>query len=344
MVAFGRAGVSWQAPGAFAPPSEQALGNNNPAWTGSHTGPPDMPGPHPPTQPIGGQTGDTDGFGGADPSRPKRSPRPQSAHAGAWGQALAGDIGPAKPPLGYGGGAPRPTDGAPARLGPDLGGDPLPDSRPSWWRGGIQGTNDDLQVRDRHAYWRRGHTRGLGNTYTGSPASGRNPQLDGPPMPVLATVNISVNPQIGSDSTRLQDDLSRPYTWLGQWDGTRQAVYGGVPGLWQAYGNRGFSPGIHDPSNGEGGPAMVASGPPHGLHSDTIPDGKQLIDRFKTTAQNVPARIDRPSNSTAAGQSFSQTVPFQGAGSPAQGARPGFSFRFGAGSTGWRGGGTGIGE
>jgi hypothetical protein len=57
---------------------------------------------------------------------------------------------------------------------------------------------------------------------------------------------------------------------------------------------------------------MVFSGPPHGLHSDTIPAGKQIIQRYASTPQMRPVRLDRPSNATGAGQSFSQTVPMQG--------------------------------
>ena len=180
----------------------------------------------------------------------------------------------------------------------------------NWNRPGIIGFNDQLQVRDRHAYWHTGRTLNQGPG-TGS-GGGRNPTLDGPPSPRLRTVNISVNPQIGSDASRNQDDLSRPYTWLGQQDGSVQPVYGGVPGLWQAYGNRGFAAGIHDPSSGQGGRQGVRSGPPHGLHSDTLPSGKQTADRYASTPQMRPVRFDRPSNSVIAGQSYSQTVQPQG--------------------------------
>ncbi len=292
---FGRAGVTPVDGGApsFAPPSMPAIGNNVPAWTGSLSGPPDRPGPHARNQPIGGDTGDTDGFSGADPARPKVSPCPRVDINGA--------------------------------------------EQENWNRPGLIGFNDQLQVRDRHAYWSRGHKRNFGpGVATGG---SRNPQLDGPPMPTLRTVNVSFNPQIGSSATANQDDLSRPYTGLGQQDGTVVPIYGGVPGLWQSYGNRGFSDGIHDPSNGEGGPQQVRSGPPHGLHSDTMPAGKQTYDRYASTPQMRPVRLDRPSNSKIAGQSYSQTVQNQdGSGGVAQGrggGGPGLGFHISA--RGWAG-------
>jgi hypothetical protein len=315
MLARGRAGVSLLEPGpSFAAASDAVIGNQTPAWTGTRStgypaGPPDRPGPHPGTQPLGGQTGDSDAYSGADPSRPKMSPSPSSVLSGAWGE---GDVGAA-----HG----------------------LPDEgHQSDRRYGLQGFNDQLQVRDRHVYWDRGRQR-FGSTPS-VPGTPPNPHSDGPAVPGLRVVNRSVNPQIGSDATRNQDDLTRPYTWLGQQDGTISAVYGGVPGLWQSYGNRGFADGIHDPSGGEGGLSQIAPGPPHGLHSDTLPDGKQIADRYRAVPQMRPVRQDRPDNSRIAGQSFSQTVVPQGAAPPAGPASPrggGLSLRIGG--RGWLGGG-----
>jgi hypothetical protein len=342
MLPTGRAGVAViEAMAGFALPSQPVIGNPNPAWTGSPStgypaGPKDAPGPHPAGQPMGGQTGDSDPFFGADPTRPKMSPFPASPLSGASGEGDPGSApGPSAPPTGYGWDAPRPTDGAPSRLGP-LGGDPLARARPSFRRFGVQGFNDQLQLRDRHAYYKSGYQRfGATPSVPGTPP---NPHSDGPAMPYLWTVNRSVNPQIGSDSTRNQDDLTRPYTWLGQQDGTLSPVYGGVPGLHQSYGNRGFAGGIHDPSNGEGGLEQIYPGPPHGLHSDTIPDGKQLVDRYKATPQMRPVRQDRPDNSRIAGQSFSQTVVPQGA-TGAQGmAQRGSGVSFRVAGRGWIGG------
>ena len=289
----------------FAPPTEPKIGNDLPAWLGSYTGPEDRPGPGPS---AGGQTGDNDGYSGSDPSRPKISPAPVFL------------------PGGY-----------PA--GMDSGTANNPDS----WRGGIQGFSDRLQVRDRHAYYDAGTQRtGVTPSPPGTPP---NNHEGGPARPDLRTVNISVNPQIGSDSSRNQDDLARPYTWLGQQDGTTAPVYGGVPGLYIPYGTRGGWPypivspvAEGDPKDG---PAMVFSGPPHGLHSDTIPSGKQVIARYGATPQMRPVRLDRPSNATAAGQSFSQNVPMQGQQPAAAGAAraaPGAGLSFHVSGRGWLGG------
>lgn len=288
----------------FPPPTEPKLGNDLPAWLGSHTGPLDHPGPGPS---AGGQTGDYDGYSGSDPSRPKVSPQPVFL--------------PGEDPSGM---------------------DTGTRNNPSYWRGGIQGFNDRLQVRDRHAYYDTGHQRtGITPSVPGNPP---NNHTAGPARPDLRFVNISVNPQIGSDNSKNQDDLTRPYSWLGQQDGTTSPVYGGVPGLYIPYGTRGgypypvMSP-VPEGAPGDG-PAMVFSGPPHGLHSDTIASGKQIIQRYASTPQMRPVRLDRPANATGAGQSFSQTVPMQGqqgvrAAQPGRGT-PGFKFNISG--RGWAGG------
>lgn len=354
----GRAGITGQIDAApmFAPPSEYWQGNNLPPWSGSHTGPPDKPGPGPA---AGGQTGDYDPFSGADPSRPDMSPGRPSSTVGASGESDRGDPpggtgamfnypGRDLPsPLGFAGGRARtgnayPSDGGSnaARLGYQ--GDPLSHGRPSYWRGGIQGFNDQQQVRDRHAYYDRGTQRtGLAPSVPGNPP---NYHSDGPARPDLRTVNRSVNPQIGSDNSRNQDDLARPYTWIGQQDGTTAPVYGGVPGMWIPYGTRGGIPyAIRSPVE-EGapqdGPAMVWSGPPHGLHSDTVQGGTWVVARYLATPQMRPVRLDRPSNSPIAGQSFSQTVPMQGApppGGPGQQRKPGAGLSFNVSGRGWLG-------
>jgi hypothetical protein len=204
-------------------------------------------------------------------------------------------------------------------------------------RWGIQGFNDQKTRRDRHVYWGRGTMRtGISPSVPGNPP---NPMSDGPARASLKSVNISLSHQIGSDATSNADDFSRPYTWLGQNDGSTQPVYGGVPGLWVSYGNRGFTQGIHDPTNGDGGPVKVYSGPPHGYHSDTLPSGKQAADRYKVNPQMQAVRVDRPANSRIAGQSYSQTVVAQGESRPGRSTRkatPGVSFGFSG--RGWSGG------
>jgi hypothetical protein len=339
MRAFGRGGVAGAVRptvAGFARPSEPLAGNDLPPWTGSGGERVAKPGPGPG---AAGELGEYDGYSGTDPARP-RVPRPTSPVVGAWSEGDPGSMpGRSLPPPPRGA---QQWDGNPSRLPGGLGGDPLPHLRPSFWRGGIQGFNDQLQYRDRHAYYDAGtQLTGITPSVPGNPP---NQHSDGPARPDLRTVNRSVNPQIGSDASRNQDDLSRPYTWLGQWDGSSQAVYGGVPGLYVPYGTRGGIPyAIHSPVT-EGapgdGPAMVFSGPPHGLHSQTIAGARQVVGRFEATPQMRPVRLDRPSNSTSAGQSYSQTVQPQGADTapPAGRGRSGSGLSLRVNGRGWLGG------
>jgi hypothetical protein len=343
----GRAGVTGAQESAarFARSSEPTIGNNLPAWLGSGSGPPSRPGPGPA---AGGQVGRFDGASGSDPARPDREPFPPSSWVGASGESDRGDLsGPPMQPIDYSGGMPRTggpgSDGGSnaARLGRYFG-DPHAYGRHADWRGGIQGFNDRLQIRDRHAYYDSGSQRtGISRSVPGNPP---NYHSDGPARPDLRLVNRSVNPQIGSDATANQDDLARPYTWLGQQDGTTSPVYGGLPGLWVPYGTRGGIPYPIQAPVAEGaaadGPAMVWSGPPHGLHSDTLVSGAQIMARYNATPQMRPVRFDRPSNSPIAGQSYSQTVQMQGAAAGGGEPRkpPGAGLSFHVNGRGWLGG------
>lgn len=278
MVAFGRAGVrAMPVKAGFAPQTGPALGNDLPANTGVwEHGTPWGPGPHA----TGGNLGGNDGQTGADPRSPKVSP--QRVH---------------QPSL-HGG-----TDSS------------LPGGGPRRIADFIPGFSNKLSVLDRHAYWDTGYQRtGVSPSVPGNPP---NNQSDGPPSPELRTINRSLNPQIGSDATRAQDDLTRPYTWLGEQGSGWSPVYGGVPGLYQPYGSRGGVPFPVVSPVGEGGPGdgpnKVFSGPPHGLHSLTTGSRWQTLQRYAATPQMRPVRIDRPSNSPQAGQSYSQTVQHQGA-------------------------------
>lgn len=203
---------------------------------------------------------------------------------------------------------------------------------------GSRGFNDQLIRRDRHAYLSTGFLRsGHQPSVAGNPP---NPDAQYPARQTLRTVNVTVSPQIGSDHTRNQDDLTRPYTWYGTQDGSVTRVNGGVPGLWTEYGNRGLPQGIHDPTGGQGGPVTAYAGPPHGLHSATMPDGQQTAARSRAIPQMAPPRLNRPDNSRIAGQSYSQTVLPQGATAPAAAGpslRGGISLRVGAGRKGTRG-------
>ncbi len=213
------------------------------------------------------------------------------------------------------------------------------------WRGGADFSNDKLITRDRHGIMKTGTERGGGR---GSGLT--DPPMDGPPRPALAMVQRSINWQEGNPLAH-EDHLpgeNRGYTSVpgqeptdaapgGQWtrghrvydrgsqfvgeQGTGWSpVYGGVPGLWQPYGSyagvtNGPVTGIQSPA-AEGtpgdGPQKVWSGPPHGLHSKTYPDYMTTLGRYMAIPQMRSPRIDRPSNSTAGGQSYSEFVQPQG--------------------------------
>jgi hypothetical protein len=130
-------------------------------------------------------------------------------------------------------------------------------------------------------------------------------------------------------------------------------VYGGVPGLWQPYGSyAGYTAdnvkGIQSPAaqgSPQDGPQKVFSGVPHGLHTQTYPDYSSTLGRYLAIPQMSLPRMDRPSNSTSAGQSYNQTVVPQGqtgtvgvqsSGSATPGAVASQAWR-GTQSKGWRG-------
>ena len=293
-----RAGFRGRGGTVFPAAASPALGNNLPANTGA---PWETYGPGPGGTALGsgGQLGGNDGISGADPRVGELQPRPVF---------LPGQ-GPVNSDSGVAGG------------------------RESFWRGGIQGFNDQLTVKDRHAYWDTGSQRtGLEGFYPAGSPNTYNDPVENPPAPELRTVNRTVSYQKGSDATRNQDDLSRPYTWLGEQGSGWSRVNGGVPGLYQPYGTRGGVPyAIVSPAeygSAQDGPALVWSGPPHGLHSQTPwKGGAQFIQRTMVLPQQRPVRIDRPDNSPQAGQSYSQTVRPQGSG-------PGRPYVPGTGSAG----------
>jgi hypothetical protein len=289
--------------------SVNAMGNNLPAYTG----PVDPrfgrgPGPHA----TGGQLGAFDGFSGPDERAAQIQPYPTSRRWMAWGQGQQGE------------------DGA--------------EGHQSFRRYGTQGFSDKLTVKDRHAYWDTGNQKtGLDGVAHGLPNTYNDPKNQ-PPRPDLRLVNRTVSYQLGTDTTRNQDDLSRAYTWLGEQGSGWASVYGGVPGLYSPYGSRGGVPFpiVSPAEQGQpgDGPHAVFAGPPHGMHSTTPwKGGAQIIARFSVTPQTRPVRQDRPSNSPQAGQSYSQTVLPQGA-SPVRprGGRPGQTGRPPAGGMVYPGG------
>lgn len=357
MVAWpGRGGVTAASrlpnPPSFGRPSGPLQGNQLPPQTGySLDLPIAQPGPGGAVLGADGQPGRNAGFQGADPTQPKRSPYPRvvspsvEGQAGGAGPALgAGSPASSNQPLTYGQGAYRlsgiDTMGFAGRLNAPNLEDPLPDGKPSWWRGGIQGFSDKLTAKDRHAYWDSGHqVQGTDFSAASSPPNTYNNPLQEPAYPELRTVNRTVSYQKGTDTSRNQDDLSRPYTWLGEQGAGWSPVLGGVPGLYQPYGTRGGVPYPIVSPVGEGqpgdGPHKVWAGPPHGLHSLTFPDRGDTLNRYQVNPQMRPVRIDRPSNSPQAGQSYSQTVAAQGA--PPKQAGESLEWRGRIGGRGWLG-------
>jgi hypothetical protein len=184
-------------------------------------------------------------------------------------------------------------------------------------------SNDKLTALDRHGMFKVGYENS--GRYSGN----TDPPMDGPARPSLWLVNRSLSYQQGTDTTAATDDLSRDYSrnaegmYVGEQGTGWSPVYGGVPGLWQEYGSYegmspaspGISEGVHS-NVAQGapgdGPNSVWSGPPHGLHSPTLPTYSQTLGRYMEIPQQQRPRIDRPSNSPIAGQSYSQTVQSQG--------------------------------
>lgn len=213
----------------------------------------------------------------------------------------------------------------------------------------IGGANDKLTTLDRHGIMKVGYEnsgRASGNT---------DPPMDGPARPSLWLVQRSLSYQQGTDQTAATDDMNRDYTrnaegmYVGEQGTGWSRVYGGVPGLYQEYGSyQGMSPsspsvsmGIHSPT-GQGqagdGPHDVWSGPPHGLHSPTLPTYSQTLGRYMDTVQMTRPRIDRPFQSPIAGQSYSQTVQSQGQTGFNQAKQVANQNRNGrVGGKGWRG-------
>jgi hypothetical protein len=218
----------------------------------------------------------------------------------------------------------------------------------SSWRGGADFANDKLIARDRHLISK------VGTEYSGRDSGFTDPPKDGPARPSYQTINRTINYQQGTDNDLAQDDLTRPYTrnaqgmYVGEQGSGWTQVNGGVPGLWQPYGSyaghcAGPVQGIQSPV-GEGQPGdgrqSVFSGPPHGLHSPTMPDYSSTLGYYMSVPQMRLPRIDRPSNSTIGGQSYSQTVQPQGqTGTAAQQAgRPGAGVNWQTRRiSGWRG-------
>jgi len=197
---------------------------------------------------------------------------------------------------------------------------PLGVRQETWWTGGAGISLDKRIARDRHLVSK------VGTELTGRDSGFTDPPKDGPARPSYQTINRSINPQAGSDNTTNQDDLTRQYTrnsqgmYMGEQGTGWTQVSGGVPGLWQPYGSyagytagpvKGIQSPVEEGAPGDGRQSLW-SGPPHGLHSQTMPDYSQTLGYYMAVPQMRLPRVDRPSNSTSAGQSYSQTVIPQG--------------------------------
>lgn len=190
----------------------------------------------------------------------------------------------------------------------------------SSWRGGNFFANDKLITSDRHLMMKRGYEN------SGRDSGFTDPPSQGPARPSFQTINRTINYQEGSDATAAQDDLNRPYTrnqqgmYMGTQGDTWNQVFGGTPGLWQPYGSyegytagpvKGIQSPVPEGAPGDG-PQTFQPGPPHGLHSPTLPDYAQTLGYYLAVPQMRQPRIDRPSNSPIGGQSYAQTVQPQG--------------------------------
>jgi hypothetical protein len=177
-------------------------------------------------------------------------------------------------------------------------GDWGPEQTHEWWS--AEDASDTLIHRERHGYFQAGTER------SGRVSSMADPPSSGPAMPSFKAINQTWNWQAGTGSA-YADDLNRPYTWVGQQDGSWQDVNGGTPGF---YRNGPGGPPVN--TMGVDGPQRIYSGPPHGLHTWSPPDYAQTAARYAAVPQMVPARVDRLSNSRVGGQSYSQTTMHQG--------------------------------
>lgn len=152
--------------------------------------------------------------------------------------------------------------------------------------------------------------------YVGTENSGResglkDPQLDGPARASFRLLRLQWYRWIGTDATRNYDP-PRDYKPYGHQDGTDTMIWGGQPGFYVPYGQRGAS--LTDVARNTGGGARVVllGGPPHGLHTHSPQPRATTRQVYDDTGQMVAGRQSRISNSRRNGQSYSQTTVPQG--------------------------------
>lgn len=205
----------------------------------------------------------------------------------------------ALPGNGRGGPAPRGRvvgDDANARYRPGLG-EPV----------AINGLspNDQGWTRDRHPYTYTGHST------TGRDSGVHDPLPDGPVRPSTRLLLVDWRTETGTDATRFLDPRRAQYRATGSQDGFPTRIYGGTPGYWAPYGDRGSTTAV---DKGTTGSVQLPGTIAHGLHTHTVNPRRSTLKTYRSTPQMVPGRLDRLSNSRRAGQSYSATTTVQGGG------------------------------
>ncbi len=212
---------------------------------------------------------------------------------------------------GYGNGhiqdeAARPGNaaGGPAPRGRVVGMDANP-RRPAGSSFAVQGLapNDQGWIRDRHMFVHQG------TETTGRSSGIHDPLADGPVRPSLRMLMVDHRRESGTDATRTYDPRRPKYSRFGTQDGFATRVWGGTPGFFMAYGQRGSGESVGSDTSGA---VMLPATVSHGLHTHTVNQRRTTAKNYRSTPQMVPGRQDRLANSTRAGQSYSQTTIVQG--------------------------------
>lgn len=150
--------------------------------------------------------------------------------------------------------------------------------------------------------------------YQGTEISGRDsglvdPMLDGPARPSIRVSTRSYRREQGTDATRNYDPRRAGYRMYGWQDGSNTRFWGGTPGYYLPYAQRGSGDAIPSDTSGN---TVITAGVPHGLHTHTVFSRRMTFRTYASTPQMTGPRQDRLSNSPRAGQSYSQTTVVQG--------------------------------
>jgi hypothetical protein len=165
--------------------------------------------------------------------------------------------------------------------------------------------NDQNWVKERHAWVHQGTER------TGRDSGLKDPMTDGPARPSLRMLTRVWRKETGTDATRNYDPHRPQYRAVGWQDGSNTRIWGGTPGYFQEYGQRGSIEAV-DSGSGAAGRAVIPGTVPHGLHTHTIANRVMTFRVYDGTPQMKGPRQDRISNSLRAGQTYSQTTVTQG--------------------------------